>query len=80
MAFWPLGHMGTIYLAAVGLGGMFTWQALRLARSHAPDGAMKLFTSSITYITLLFAAMALDQLLLRLPTECIDSDRVSRYS
>ena len=66
LAFWPLGHMGVVYLAAaVGLGGMFTWQALRLARSHAPEGAMKLFTFSITYITLLFAAMALDQLLPR---------------
>ncbi len=44
--------MGVIYLAAaVGLGGMFTWQARRLARSHAPEGAMKLFKFSITYIT-----------------------------
>jgi protoheme IX farnesyltransferase len=64
LAFWPLGHMGSIYLAAsVVLGAMFTWQAVQLARSHAPDHAMRLFKFSITYITLLFAAMAVDQLL-----------------
>ncbi len=65
LAFWPLGHMGAIYLvAAVGLGAMFTWKAVQLARSHQPDLAMRLFTFSITYITLLFGAMAADQLLL----------------
>ena len=64
LAFWPLGHMGFIYLAAaLALGGTFTGKALQLARSHRPDRAMRLFTFSITYITLLFAAMAVDQLL-----------------
>jgi protoheme IX farnesyltransferase len=64
LAFWPLGHMGVIYLAAaLALGGMFTGKAVQLARSHRPDRAMRLFTFSITYITLLFAAMAVDQLL-----------------
>ena len=66
LAFWPLGDMGWIYLAAaVALGGMFTWKAVRLARSHVPDTAMGLFHFSITFITLLFGAMAADQLLLR---------------
>jgi len=65
LAFWPLGSMGPIYLAAaVVLGAMFTWKAVRLARSHVPDSAMRLFRFSITYITLLFGAMAADQLLL----------------
>jgi protoheme IX farnesyltransferase len=65
LAFWPLGSMGWIYLAAaVVLGAMFTWKAVSLARSHVPDSAMALFKFSITYITLLFAAMAADQLLL----------------
>jgi protoheme IX farnesyltransferase len=64
LAFWPLGHMGVIYLAAaLALGGTFTGKAVQLARSHRPDRAMRLFTFSITYITLLFAAMAVDQLL-----------------
>jgi protoheme IX farnesyltransferase len=66
LAFWPLGDMGALYLvAAVALGAMFTWKAVQLARSHRPELAMKLFKFSITYITLLFGAMAADQLLLR---------------
>ena len=65
LAFWPAGSMGWIYLAAaMVLGGLFTWKAVVLARSHKPDQAMKLFMYSITYITLLFGAMAADQLLL----------------
>ncbi|MDQ3898371.1 MAG: heme o synthase, partial [Actinomycetota bacterium] len=66
LAFWPLGDMGFLYLAAaLVLGAMFTWKAVKLARSHVPDSAMRLFRFSITYITLLFAAMAVDQLLPR---------------
>ena len=66
LAFWPLGDMGLVYLAAaVVLGGMFTWKAVQLARSHVPDSAMRLFRFSITYITVLFGAMAVDQLLPR---------------
>jgi heme o synthase len=65
LVFWPAGDMGWIYLAAaLVLGGLFTWKAVVLARSHKPDLAMKLFKYSITYITLLFGAMAADQLLL----------------
>jgi protoheme IX farnesyltransferase len=66
LAFWPLGHMGPVYLAAaVVLGALFTWKAVKLARSRVPDSAMALFKFSITYITLLFGAMAVDQLLPR---------------
>jgi len=66
LTFWPLGHMGLVYLAAaLGLGATFTAKAVQLARSHAPETAMRLFKFSITYITLLFAAMAVDQLLAR---------------
>ena len=65
LVFWPAGSMGWIYLAsALGLGAVYTWKAVALARSHKADSAMKLFRFSITYITLLFAAMAADQLLL----------------
>jgi protoheme IX farnesyltransferase len=65
LAFWPLGHMGVIYLgSAIVLGAMFIAKAVKLARSHVPDSAMRLFRFSITYITLLFAAMAVDQLVL----------------
>jgi protoheme IX farnesyltransferase len=64
--------------SAVVLGGVFTWYAVRLLRTPDPAlavtaaggaaelqvraTAMRLFTWSITYITLLFGAMALDQL------------------
>jgi protoheme IX farnesyltransferase len=60
--FAPVAGMGRLYLAsAIVLGGIFTWMAVRLFRD--PSSAMRLFGWSITYITLLFGAMALDQLL-----------------
>ncbi len=63
LAFHPLADMGALYLAAaVVLGGVFTWHAVALARSGTYERAMRLFRYSITYITLLFGAMALDQL------------------
>jgi protoheme IX farnesyltransferase len=65
--------------SAIVLGGVFTWYAVVLLRTPDPQlalaggggaaevevraTAMRLFTWSITYITLLFGAMALDQLL-----------------
>ncbi len=64
LVFAPVADMGLLYLgAAVVLGGVFTWLAVRLLRDPSPDRAMRLFTWSITYITLLFGAMAVDQLL-----------------
>jgi protoheme IX farnesyltransferase len=64
LVFWPVGQMGDLYLAAaILLGGVFTWKALQLARSGSPERAMRLFGWSITYVTLLFGAMAVDQLI-----------------
>ena len=60
----PAAGMGWIYLAAaVVLGAAFVWQALRL-RADAANGraAIGLFRYSITYLTLLFAAVAVDAL------------------
>lgn len=72
-----MGHvyLGT----SIVLGAVFTWYAVKLWRSPEPAvslsggvgtasaevqaTAMRLFTWSITYITLLFGAMAVDQLL-----------------
>ncbi|HVL27391.1 MAG TPA: heme o synthase [Acidimicrobiales bacterium] len=63
--FYWVGRMGAIYLVAVlALGGLFTVHAARLARDATPARAMKLFSYSITYVTLLFGAMAVDQLVL----------------
>jgi protoheme IX farnesyltransferase len=64
----PAAGMGWIYLgAAVVLGGLFLRLALRL-RADAANGrtAIRLFRYSITYLTLLFAAVAVDALV-RLP-------------
>jgi protoheme IX farnesyltransferase len=67
IAFSPVAGMGDLYLgAALVLGGIFTWYAVRLVRAPAEAAAavaMRLFGWSITYITLLFGAMAADQLL-----------------
>jgi protoheme IX farnesyltransferase len=65
--------------SSIVLGAVFTWYAVRLLRMPDPGlsvgassgaaelevraTAMRLFTWSITYITLLFGAMALDELL-----------------
>jgi heme o synthase len=55
--------MGLVYLtAAVLLGAVFLLQAVRLLQDATGKGAMRLFSYSISYVTLLFGAMALDQL------------------
>lgn len=63
IVFIPVGHMGWIYgVLAVGLGGFFTYLSVQLLRDPTTARAMRLFTFSITWVTLLFAGMALDQL------------------
>ncbi|HLM64273.1 MAG TPA: heme o synthase [Acidimicrobiales bacterium] len=64
VAFAPVAGMGVLYLAAaVLLGAVFTYYATRLLHDSSPEVAMRVFTWSISYITLLFGAMALDQLI-----------------
>jgi protoheme IX farnesyltransferase len=56
--------MGIVYfVAAVGLGLAFVWQAVALRRDVSPRRAMRLFAFSNTYLALLFAAIALDTLI-----------------
>ena len=63
LAFVPVGEMGWIYaVAALVLGAGFTALAVQLLRTGSAAVAMRLFTYSITYVTLLFGAMALDEL------------------
>ena len=63
LLFWPVADMGWIYgVAALGLGALFTGLAVGLLRDPTPARAMRLFTFSITWVTLLFASMALDVL------------------
>jgi protoheme IX farnesyltransferase len=44
---------------------VFTGFAVQLLRTGTPAVAMRLFSWSITYVTLLFGAMAADQLIRR---------------
>jgi protoheme IX farnesyltransferase len=63
LVFIPVGSMGWIYsVAAVLLGALFLWHALRVLRTGSEARAMGLFHYSITYLVLLFGAMAIDQL------------------
>jgi protoheme IX farnesyltransferase len=65
LVFGPIGGMGWIYLiAAVVLGGIFLLYAIRLVRSASEVVAMQLFRYSITYLGLLFTAMAVDAVVL----------------
>ena len=63
LVFGPVADMGVIYISsAVVLGAVFLGYAIRVARDPQPGPAMALFGWSITYIVLLFGAMAVDQL------------------
>jgi protoheme IX farnesyltransferase len=64
----PAARMGLIYLvSAAALGIAFVWYALRVLRDASSGlAAIRLFRFSISYLTLLFAAVAADSLL-RLP-------------
>jgi protoheme IX farnesyltransferase len=67
---WPVARMGLVYLgAAVGLGAVFVWQAVSLWRrgrseEASTQGAIRLYKYSISYLSLLFAAVAVDALVL----------------
>jgi protoheme IX farnesyltransferase len=63
LLFGEVAGMGLIYLgSAVVLGAVFLLFAVQLQREHTAARAMRLFSYSISYVTLLFGAMALDQL------------------
>jgi len=64
LAFGAVAGMGALYLTAAGvLGGVYLALTVDLARRPDAERAMRLFHWSITYLTLLFGAMAVDQLL-----------------
>jgi protoheme IX farnesyltransferase len=63
LALVPVAPTGWIYGgAAFLLGGVFVTSVLGLRRYPSPRRAMRLFSYSITYMTLLFGALALDTL------------------
>jgi heme o synthase len=56
-----VAHLGVIYVVAASLlGAVFIAMSVRLWRSKTPKSAMRLFSYSITYLTLLFVFMAVD--------------------
>ncbi len=64
LVFAPVANMGWLYLcSAVLLGAVFSALAIRVFRKPEPQRAMRLFGWSITYVTLLFAAMAVDEVI-----------------
>ncbi len=70
LVFFAVAEMGVVYLvAAVVLGAIFLWRAWALWQQKAsPEGSLaqsiSLYKYSISYLTLLFAAVAVDTLVL----------------
>lgn len=61
LVFGATAGLGLLYwAAAVVLGAVFTWMTVELRRTESAANAIRTFTFSITYITLLFGAMAVD--------------------
>ena len=56
-----VAHLGVIYVVAASLlGAVFVAMSIRLWMQATPKAAMRLFSYSITYLTLLFVFMAVD--------------------
>ncbi|MCB1248449.1 MAG: heme o synthase [Acidimicrobiales bacterium] len=63
LVFGPVADLGAIYLvSAAVLGGLLLWYSVQVLREESAKRAMRLFTWSITYLTALFVAMAVDVL------------------
>ena len=57
---WTAG-LGLLYwVTAVVLGAVFIWMSVDVMNTESPARAIRLFTFSITYVTLLFGVMAAD--------------------
>jgi heme o synthase len=57
----PVAHLGPIYIVtAVITGALFMWGAADLGKNPTPQRSMRVFGFSITYVTLLFAALTID--------------------
>jgi len=59
---WYFTGQSIYVVTAVVLGALFTLGCLDLRRHPTPKRAMRLFSFSITYVTVLFAAIAVDTL------------------
>jgi len=57
----PVGDMGWVYGISAGvLGVAFLWGTIALGRNTSPSASMRLFSFSISYISLLFVALTVD--------------------
>jgi protoheme IX farnesyltransferase len=57
----PVGGMGWVYGVSAGvLGVAFLWGTIALGRNTSPSASMRLFSFSISYISLLFVALTVD--------------------
>ena len=64
LIFAPVAGMGVIYLcSALVLGAMFVFLSLQVRYRQTERAAMRLFGFSITYLTLLFLMIAIDELI-----------------
>ena len=63
----PASNMGWIYTGVAGLSGIwFVWESYRLynqSKTAEPKSPMRLFHGSISYLTVLFIAVAIDPLI-----------------
>jgi protoheme IX farnesyltransferase len=67
LALVPVAHLGALYaLVALAMGAGLLAHAAALARRPEPRRAMRLFGFSITYLSVVFAAMAADVLVRRI--------------
>ncbi len=63
LIFTPVAGMGVIYLcSALVLGALFVYFSLQVRYRQTEQAAMRLFGFSITYLTLLFLVIAIDEL------------------
>jgi heme o synthase len=61
LVLWPVAELGWLYgISALVLGALFLLGCIDLRRDPTPQRSMRLFAYSITYVTLLFAAIAAD--------------------
>jgi protoheme IX farnesyltransferase len=59
----PVAHLGVLYLVVTSLASVeFIWRVVVLARAKTTAAAMRVFHSSILFLTLLFVAMGVDAL------------------
>jgi len=61
LVLWPVASLGPIYgVSAILLGALFLWGTVDLGRNPTPQRSMRVFGYSISYVTLMFAAITVD--------------------